>query len=60
MLTFYARIPKTISQTHVNNILISADTTSTISYCWIAKGTLLLASITSQDGETDPNFHRCQ
>lgn len=41
---------------YIYGTLMSADTTETISYSWFTENTGFLASITSLDGETDPNF----
>lgn len=47
---------QTISKTIINGIIFSADTSTTIDYAWISKNDYLVATISSQDGETNPNF----
>jgi hypothetical protein len=47
---------QTISQTFISGILFLADTTSSIEYSWISKNDFQVAQVSSQDGETNPNF----
>jgi len=47
---------RTISKTILFGNVVNSDTTQDISYFWITKGVFNLASITSMDGETNPNF----
>ena len=44
-----------VVETYVSNVLISTETTQTISYTWIGQSTIILLRITSSDGETDPD-----
>jgi len=45
-----------VSNTYVNDVLFASDTTRTIRYEWIAQEVLVAAAVTSQFGETDPDF----
>jgi len=45
-----------ISETIFNGNVQTSDTTRDISYTWVSKQNFLLVAVTSQDGETDPNF----
>ncbi len=46
----------TRSRTLVNGVLTSSSADSALSYIWVSPENFLLATITSQDGETDPAF----
>lgn len=45
-----------LSETLMDGSIVSSDTTRDISYAWISPQEFLLVSISSQPGETDPNF----
>lgn len=47
---------ETIFKTVIGETTISADTSRTLEYSWVAKNEFIAATVTSQDGETDPNF----
>jgi hypothetical protein len=46
----------TVTQTIFNGIPFPPDTSRTIDYRWISKIDFLVAGVTSQDGETNPNY----
>ena len=46
----------THSQTVINGVIIDSSWESALSYIWVDKNHFVLAAVTSQDGETDPNF----
>ena len=45
-----------VTRTLVNGQVVSADTTNRIIYMWVVETHGLIATVTSLDGETDPNF----
>jgi len=45
-----------ITTTKVGPMVVFSDTLNWINYLWVAKNQFLVASIESQEGETDPNF----
>lgn len=47
---------ETITKTIFSGTVFLADTTTTIGYTWVSKNNYYLAMVTSQDGETNPNF----
>lgn len=47
---------RVINQSILNGQISSISTETTIDYVWISKNSFLLASVESQDGETNPNF----
>lgn len=44
------------SQTYFGGMLVSNDSSKSIGYLWVTKGHGMAASISSQDGVTNPNF----
>ena len=46
----------TITNLVIGGVVFFSDTTETISYAWISKNDVLVAEVSSQDGETNPNF----
>jgi hypothetical protein len=46
----------TISKTVVAGMTLFSDTSRTIDYTWVSKTDFLIASVTSEDGETNPNY----
>lgn len=51
---------KVINQTIFNGAVFSSNTATYIQYNWVAKNIFLVASIQSQNGETNPNFTNAQ
>jgi hypothetical protein len=47
---------QTIARTIVSGMVFLSDTTSGIGYSWISKNDFEVAQVSSQDGETNPNF----
>lgn len=47
---------ETIFKTVIGETTISTDTSRTIEYSWVTKNDFIIATISSRDGETDPNF----
>jgi hypothetical protein len=45
-----------ITATYFGGMLFQSDTSTAISFTWVTKNHGAVASITSQDGETNPNF----
>jgi hypothetical protein len=46
----------TIAKLVVSGMVVFTDTTETINYTWVSKNDFQVARVSSQDGETDPNF----
>lgn len=46
----------TVTKTYFTGELFMTDSSSSISYSWISKNDFIVTTITSQDGETNPNF----
>jgi len=46
----------TISKIVVGNITLNPDTSKTIDYSWVSQTDFLVASVSSRDGETNPNY----
>jgi hypothetical protein len=44
------------SQTYIGGMLVSNDSSKSINYLWIAKEHGVVASVSSQENETNPNF----
>jgi hypothetical protein len=49
-----------IVQTVIDNQVVTSDTGVTINYEWISKEAVILASVESQEFETNPNFTNAQ
>ncbi len=47
---------ETITKTIFSGTVFLADTTTSIGYTWVSKNNYYLATVTSQDDETNPNF----
>jgi len=45
-----------VSQTYISDILTASDTTRFIDYNWIGKQAISLLFVSSEDGNTDPDF----
>jgi len=46
----------TISKTVMGGMTFFPDTSKTIDYTWVSRTDFLIAAVTSQDGETNPNY----